>query len=74
MNPTTPPILRFTLAGVLALALLPARADTFGSGANIFTIGFMNVGHAGNADDAGAGGGIDSAPFGGVSYNYRGLM
>lgn len=47
------------------------RADTFGSGANTFTIDFVNVGNAGNTDDAGAGGGIYSSPYGGVSYNYR---
>ena len=47
------------------------RADTFGSGANTFMIDFVNVGNAGNADDAGAGGGSYSSPYGGVNYNYR---
>jgi hypothetical protein len=60
----------FTLAGVLALLVLPARADTFASGANTFTIDFVNIGNAANADDAGAGGG-SFTPHGGVGYNYR---
>lgn len=60
-----------TLAGVLALAVLPARADNFGSGGNAFTIDFVNIGNAGNADDAGAGGGLYSSPYGGVPYTYR---
>lgn len=47
------------------------RADTFGSGANQFTIDFVTVGNAGNADDAGAGGGIYSSPYGGVAYTFR---
>jgi len=48
-----------------------AQADTFGSGTNMFTIDFVDVGNAGNADDAGAGGGIYSSPYGGVAYDYR---
>lgn len=48
-----------------------AQADTFGSGANTFTIDFVNVGNAGNPNDAGAGGGNFSSPYGGVAYNYR---
>ena len=71
MNKTTTSILGITLAGVLALLVTPARADLFGSGANTFTIDFVNIGNAGNADDAGAGGGIYSSPYGGVSYGYR---
>lgn len=47
------------------------RADNFGSGANTFTIDFVNIGNAGNADDTGDGGGSFSSPYGGVSYNYR---
>lgn len=61
----------FTLAGVLVLTLLPARADTFGSGANTFTIDFVNIGNAGNADDpvrAADGSGLH---FGGVLYDCR---
>ncbi len=59
------------LAGVLAVVGASAKADTFGSGANAFTIDFVNIGNAGNADDAGAGGGIYSSPYGGVPYTYR---
>jgi len=63
-------------AGALGLALGmmtngTALADTFGTGANIFTIDFVNVGNAGNADDAGAGGGNYSSPYGGVAYDFR---
>ena len=71
MNKTLSPILGFTLAGVLALTITSAHADNFGSGGNAFTIDFVNIGNAGNANDAGAGGGIYSGPYGGVSYNYR---
>ena len=45
--------------------------DSFGSGANTFTIDFVDVGNAGNANDAGAGGGSYSSPYGGVGYDYR---
>jgi len=58
-------------AGLLALTAATVHADIFGSGANTFTIDFVNIGNAGNADDAGAGGGSDFAPYGGVGYNYR---
>lgn len=60
-----------TLAGLLALTLTAARADTFGSGPNAFTIDFRTIGNLGNADDAGAGGGIYSSPYGGVNYAFR---
>ncbi len=65
--------LGFTLAAVLALIVLPARAalDNFGSGVNAFAIDFVIVGNAGNSNDAGAGGGLYSLPYGGVSYTYR---
>ena len=63
--------LGITLAGVLALLVLPAHADTFGSGGNAFAIDFVNIGNAGNTDDLGAGGGLYSSPYGGVSYGYR---
>ena len=59
-------------AAVLCAFLVPsARADVFGSGANTLTLDFVNIGNAGNADDAGAGGGSYSTPYGGVSYGYR---
>ena len=47
------------------------HADTFGSGTNTFTVGFVNIGNAGNGDDLGAGGGLYSSPYGGVAYDYR---
>ncbi len=53
------------------MATTPAQADTFGSGANTFTIDFVNVGNAGNANDAGAGGGSYYSDYGGVAYEYR---
>ncbi len=55
--------------GTMATGTL--RADTFGSGVNTFTIDFVDVGNAGNANDAGAGGGLYSSPYGGVGYDYR---
>jgi hypothetical protein len=63
-------IFGITLTGVLAL-ILPARADTFGSGANAFTIDFVDIGNPGNADDTGAGDGLYFSPYGGVGYEYR---
>lgn len=58
----------------LALGMITTgnlNADTFGSGVNEFTIDFVDVGNAGNANDAGAGGGLYSSPYGGVGYDYR---
>ncbi len=72
--------LGITLAGVLALTLTSVHADTFGSGANTFTIDFVNIGNAGNADDATgvsytADGGLYGSGtnfgLGGVPYAYR---
>ena len=62
----------FALA-TLSAVIQPAtvRADTFGSGANSFTIDFVDIGNAANRDDLGEGGGIYSSPYGGVAYNYR---
>lgn len=50
---------------VLAILLFPiavTQADTFGSGANSFTINFVTIGNAGNADD--------TTGYGGVNYSY----
>ena len=58
----------------LALGMMStplAQADTFGSGANAFTIDFVDVGNAGNANDAGAGGGSHFSDYGGVAYDFR---
>jgi formylglycine-generating enzyme required for sulfatase activity len=41
----------------------PAQADTFGSGANEFTIDFVNIGNAGNS--------ADTTGYGAVPYEYR---
>jgi hypothetical protein len=59
----------FALAVATANSTL--RADTFGTTGNQFSIDFVTVGNAGNTYDAGAGGGIYSEPYGGVSYIYR---
>lgn len=63
-------IRNFSLTSVLAgaaglLMMGDLRADTFGTGGNQFTIDFVGVGNAGNANDAGA------SPYGGVGYDYR---
>jgi formylglycine-generating enzyme required for sulfatase activity len=50
---------------------LAILTDTFGTGDNTFTIDFVPIGNAGNADDAGAGGGISSSVYGGVAYEFR---
>lgn len=59
---------------VLALGFVTitsVHADTFGSGGNAFTVDFVTIGNAGNANDTGAGGGFYSSPYGGVPYVYR---
>ena len=59
------------LGGVLVLSGAIVQADTFGTGANGFTLDFVPIGNAGNGNDAGAGGGSYFSPYGGVSYKYR---
>jgi formylglycine-generating enzyme required for sulfatase activity len=54
------------LGGVLFLSGAIVRADSFGTGANGFTLDFVVVGNAGNGNDAGTGG-----SYGGVAYDYR---
>jgi formylglycine-generating enzyme len=57
----------------LALGMMATtnlHADTFGSGANTFTIDFVTVGDPGNADDSGTTGSY-SSPYGGVAYEFR---
>jgi len=66
MQPMKLPTIRLALlTAVLAgtFGLHTAQADTFGSGTNIFTIDFVEVGDAGNAND--------TTGYGGVSYDYR---
>lgn len=48
---------------ILLFQLATANADTFGSGANTFTMDFVTIGNAGNADD--------DTGYGGVGYTYR---
>jgi len=60
MNYSTP----LVLALFAAFTITPsAQADTFGSGANTFTIDFVTVGNPGNEND--------TTGFGGVPYTYR---
>jgi hypothetical protein len=70
MKTTSRSILTASAAVVCALTLTTARADSFGSGANAFNIDFVSVGNPGNTDDAGAGGGLYSSPYGGVAYTF----
>jgi formylglycine-generating enzyme required for sulfatase activity len=62
---------RITLAVVLALIVMPARADTFGSGTNTFSMHTVEISNPGNGDDRGGGGGTYSGAYGGVDYIYR---
>jgi hypothetical protein len=64
-------ILTASAAVLCAFAVTTAQADTFGITGNDFTIDFVTIGNAGNGDDAGAGGGNYSSPYGGVGYDYR---
>ena len=63
--------LRWAVCAGAALVLLAsvtaARADTFGSGANQFTIDFVNIGNPGNANDTTG----TPNPCGKVDYVYR---
>ncbi|WOO41500.1 formylglycine-generating enzyme family protein [Rubellicoccus peritrichatus] len=60
------------LATSLLLCTGIALADTFGSGANAFTIDFVTINNAGNGHDNGAGGGVfSSTDYGGVDYDFR---
>lgn len=59
--------LGITLAGLLAFTVPATRADTFGTGANAFTIDFVPIGSPGNAADTTG----SPNPAGAVGYNYR---
>ena len=50
----------------LLLTAVPSNADSFGSGGNQFTLSFVPIGNAGNANDTSNG----SPGIGGVSYDY----
>ena len=61
MKPTMKIKSRFlvlALSGSLPLTVPAAHADTFGSGGNTFTIGFVPIGNAGNANDNFNGGAV----------------
>ena len=70
MNKTTSRNLGITLAGVLALTIPAAYADSFGSGGNAFTIDFVAIGNPGNANDSGTTG-LYFTPYGGVGYGFQ---
>ncbi len=59
---------KLQLLPILFLPLATVHADTFGSGANTFTMDFVTIGNAGNAADTPSPG---SAVFGSVGYAYR---
>jgi hypothetical protein len=71
INPLNPAVGVFLAVCFAAGTDAPLQADTFGIGPNEFTIGFVTIGNPGNLNDAGAGGGIYSSPYGGVGYSYR---
>jgi len=56
------------LSASLPLTVPAAHADTFGSGGNTFTIGFVPIGNAGNANDTVNGAGPN---YGAVPYNFN---
>ena len=60
-----PPMKILFLSALVAVVLiLPLQADTFGTGANQFTLDFTSIGNPGNAADPLTG-------YGSVGYNYR---
>ena len=66
MKPTMKTKSRFlilALSASLPLTVPAAHADTFGSGGNTFTIGFVPIGNAGNA--------ADGSGYGAVPYNFN---
>ena len=65
------PAMKITALCALALAsITTARADTFGSGGNAFTIDFVTIGDPGNANDSGTTG-IFFTPYGGVGSTFQ---
>ena len=63
MKPTSRILFAASAAVLCAVAVSPVHADSFGSGGNAFTIPFVPIGNAGNAND--------TTGYGGVSYNYN---
>jgi sulfatase modifying factor 1 len=66
------PALGITTVCALALAAgFPSlQADTFGGGANTFTIDFVTIGNPGNPMDTGTTG-LYSSPYGSVGYTFQ---
>lgn len=56
-------IMVLKLLAILSLLATPAFADIFGSGANTFTMNFVTIGNAENAND--------DTGYGDVGYDYR---
>lgn len=56
--------MKLRLITILLLPLAATHADTFGSGANTFTMDFVTIGNAGNAADIPTG-------YGSVGYTYQ---
>ncbi len=56
---------KLRILSILFLPLAAAHADTFGSGANTFTMDFVTIGNPGNAADT------NPAGYGSVGYTYR---
>lgn len=62
------------MMGAALLMVAGARADTFGTGANQFTMDFVNIGNAGNAAQSVANrahGEASGDGYGAVGYDYR---
>ena len=59
--------LGISLTGMLTLIAVSAEADTFGNGANAFTIDFVNIGNPGNQVIGGHLSATDTTPRGSVT-------
>ena len=61
------------LAASVGTITTSTMADTFGTGANSFTMDFVTIGNPGNASDPGGAPGPGGVPIpaGSVSYTYR---
>jgi hypothetical protein len=63
-------LLAASAAVLCAFAVSPVHADSFGSGGNAFTLPFVPIGNAGNANDT-VPDSFNGGHYGGVSYNYN---
>jgi hypothetical protein len=72
-HPASHTILTASAAVLCAFTITAARADSFGSGGNAFTIDFVTIGNPGNANDAAFDNTLPdySSPYGGVGYEFR---